>query len=131
MTGDALGAITTLVAGLVIRFGGPATADAVASFLVAGILVVGSFRLLVDGGLILLEAAPPHLPVATIRAMVAGFPEVMAVRDLHVWTLGAGHDAITLHVQTRSHDAAFGQRLAEHLKVALEVEYVTVQVEPV
>jgi cobalt-zinc-cadmium efflux system protein len=131
MTGDALGAITTLVAGLVIRAGGPASADAVASFLVAGILVVGSARLLFDGGLVLLEAAPPHLPVATIRAMVAGFPEVVAVRDLHVWTLGAGHDAITLHVQTVSPDVAFGQRLAEHLKQSLEVEYVTVQVEPV
>ena len=130
MLGDALGAVTALVAGLVIRAGGPPAADAIASFLVAAILVAGSLRILFDGGLILFEAAPHHLPVATVRAIVAGFPGVVAVRHLHVWTLGGGHDAITLHVRTLSTDAALGQRLSEHLKGSLGVEYVTVQVEP-
>ncbi len=131
MVGDALGAIAALVAGLVIRSGGPAAADAIASFLVAAILVVGSLRILFAGGLVLFEAAPHHLPVATVRAIVAGFPGVVAVHHLHVWTLGGGHDAITLHVRTLSTDAALGQRLSEHLKGSLGVEYVTVQVEPV
>ncbi len=130
MLGDALGAIATLVAGVVIRLGGPTTTDAIASFLVAAILVVGSLRILFDGSLILLEAAPSHLPVATIHAIVVGFPEVVSVRDLHVWTLGGGHDAITLHVQTHVPDSAFGQRLSDYLKGTLGVEYVTVQVEP-
>lgn len=130
MAGDALGAIAALVAGLVIRTGGPPAADAIASFLVAAILVAGSLRILFDGGLILFEAAPHHLPVATVRAIVAGFPGVVAVRHLHVWTLGGGHDAITLHVRALSTDAALGQRLSEHLKGSLGVEYVTVQVEP-
>ena len=129
MVGDALGAIAALVAGVVIRSGGPAAADAIASFLVAAILVVGSFRILFAGGLVLFEAAPPYLPVATVRAIVAGYPGVACVRDLHVWTLGGGHDAITLHVRTVSADAALGQRLSEHLKNSLGVEYVTVQVE--
>lgn len=129
MVGDALGAIAAIAAALVIRAGGSPKADAIGSLLVAAILLVGSFRILFDGALVLFEAAPPHLPVATIRAMVAGFPEVVSVRDLHVWTLGGGHDAITLHVRTLSRDAAFGQRLSEKLKGALGVEYVTVQVE--
>jgi cobalt-zinc-cadmium efflux system protein len=129
MAGDALGAIAAIIAGLVIRAGGPAAADAIASFLVAAILVVGSVRILFAGGLVLFEAAPPHLPVATVRAIVAGYPGVVSVRDLHVWTLGGGHDAITLHVRALSTDAAVGQRLSEHLKGTLGVEYVTVQVE--
>jgi cobalt-zinc-cadmium efflux system protein len=129
MVGDALGAIAALVAALVIRFGGSPTADPVASFLVAAILVVGSLRIVFDAGLVLLEAAPDHLPVATIRAMVAGLPEVDSVRDLHVWTLGGGHDAITLCVTTRSSDPTLGAKLSETLKGSLGVEYVTVQVE--
>jgi cobalt-zinc-cadmium efflux system protein len=130
MIGDALGAVAALVAALIIRFGGSPSADAIASLLVSGILVVGSLRILYDVALVLFEAAPPHLPVATVRAIVAGFPEVVSLRDLHVWTLGGGHDAITLHVRTLSHDAAFGKRLSDHLKGTLGVEYVTVQVEP-
>jgi cobalt-zinc-cadmium efflux system protein len=130
MIGDALGAVAALVAALIIRFGGPPSADAIASFLVSGILVVGSLRILYDVALVLFEAAPPHLPVATVRAIVVGFPDVVSLRDLHVWTLGGGHDAITLHVRTLSQDAAFGKRLSDHLKGVLGVEYVTVQVEP-
>jgi len=131
LLGDTLGALAALVAALVIRYGGHPAADPIASFLVAAILLFGSLRLLRDATLVLLESAPPHMPVATIREAIAGFPGVVAVHDLHVWTLGAGHDAITVHVRTASRDAAFGQKLSEHIRGLLEAEYVTVQVEHV
>jgi len=129
LVGDTLGAVAALVAALVIRFGGHPSADPIASFVVAAILVVGALRLARDATLVLLEAAPPHLPVETIRLVVAGSPGVVAVHDLHVWTLGAGHDAITVHVRTDSTDPTFGQRLSERIRGALGAEYVTVQVE--
>jgi cation diffusion facilitator family transporter len=129
LIGDTLGALAALVAALVIRFGGPASADPIASFVVAGILLFGSLRLLRDATLVLLEAAPRHLPVGAIREIVAGFPGVSAVHDLHVWTLGAGHDAVTVHVKTQSTDPTLGQRLGERIRSTLKVEYVTVQVE--
>jgi cobalt-zinc-cadmium efflux system protein len=129
LLGDTLAALAALFAALVIRFGGPAAADPVASFVVAIILLVGSLRLLRDATLVLLEAAPSHLPVATIRRVIADFPGVAAVHDLHVWSLGAGHEAVTVHVQADSRDPELGQRLSERLRTGLAVEYVTVQVE--
>ena len=129
LLGDALGAVAALVAALVIRFGGSPLADPIASFFVAVILVVGAARLLRDATLVLLEAAPPHLPLAAIREVIAGSPGVLAVHDLHVWTLGAGHDAVTVHVKTDSRDPHFGERLSGRIRSVLSVEYVTVQVE--
>jgi cobalt-zinc-cadmium efflux system protein len=129
LLGDALGAVAALVAALVIRFGGNPAADPIASFVVAAILVFGALRLLRDAGLVLLEAAPPHLPVSTIREVLAGSPGVLEVHDLHVWTLGAGHDAVTAHVRTDSRDPAFGQHLSDRVRNVLGAEYVTVQVE--
>ncbi|HEY8039628.1 MAG TPA: cation diffusion facilitator family transporter [Polyangiaceae bacterium] len=129
LLGDTLGAVAALCAALVIRFGGPPMADPIASFVVAAILLVGSLRLLRDATLVLLEAAPPHLSVAAIRQIVEAFPGVVAVHDLHVWTLGAGHDAVTTHVRADTTDPSFGQRLSERIRSTLEVEYVTVQVE--
>jgi cobalt-zinc-cadmium efflux system protein len=129
LLGDALGAVAALVAALVIRFGGSPTADPIASFAVAVILVVGSVRLLRDATLVLLEAAPPHLPLAAIREVIAASPGVLAIHDMHVWTLGAGHDAITVHVKTGSRDPRFGQHLSQQVRSVLRVEYVTVQVE--
>ena len=129
LLGDALGAVAAIVAALVIRLGGPPSADPIASFAVALILFAGSVRLLRDATLVLLEASPKHLQVATIRTLIAEFPGVVDIHDLHVWTLGAGHDAITAHVRTESRDPLFGRRLSEAVRGALEVEYVTIQVE--
>ncbi|HEY5145363.1 MAG TPA: cation diffusion facilitator family transporter [Polyangiaceae bacterium] len=131
LVGDTLGAVAALVAALIIRFGGQPSADPIASFIVAAILVVGALRLGRDATLVLLEAAPPHLPVETIRLVVTSSPGVLAVHDLHVWTLGAGHDAITVHVRTDSTDPGFGQQLSERIRGELGAEYVTVQVESV
>jgi cobalt-zinc-cadmium efflux system protein len=131
LLGDALGAVAALVAALVIRFGGSPAADPIASFAVAAILVVGAVRLLRDATLVLLEAAPPHLPLSAIREVIAGSPGVLEVHDMHVWTLGAGHDAVTVHVKTDSRDPRFGQRLSQRIRSILNVEYVTVQVESV
>ncbi len=129
LLGDALGAVAALVAALMIRFGGTPAADPIASFVVAAILVVGAVRLLRDATLVLLEAAPAHLPLGAIREVIAGSPGVLAIHDMHVWTLGAGHDAVTVHVKTTSRDPEFGQRLSQRIRSVLSVEYVTVQVE--
>jgi cation diffusion facilitator family transporter len=129
LLGDALGAVAALVAALVIRFGGPAAADPIASFGVAAILVIGALRLLRDATLVLLEAAPPHLPLSAIREVIADSPGVLSIHDMHVWTLGAGHDAVTVHVKTNSRDPQFGQRLSQRIRSVLNVEYITVQVE--
>ncbi len=129
LLGDALGAVAAIVAAVVIRFGGPSAADPIASFVVAAILLAGSLRLLRDALLVLFEASPKHLPVAKIRGIIAGFPGVTTIHNLHVWTLGAGHDAITAHVCTESRDPQFGRHLSDAIRDALEVEYVTVQVE--
>jgi len=129
LLGDTLGAVAAIGAAVFIRFGGNPAADPIASFIVAAILLVGSLRLLRDALHVLLEAAPAHLPVAAIRQVVAAFPGVCGVHDLHVWTLGAGHDAVTVHVRSDSNDPHLGQRLSERIREVLQVEYVTVQVE--
>jgi cobalt-zinc-cadmium efflux system protein len=130
LLGDALGAVAALVAALAIRFGGHAAADPIASFIVAAILLFGALRLLRDGALVLLEAAPLHMPVDAVRQMIVGCPGVASVHDLHIWTLGAGHEAITVHVRTDSDDPAFGRELSARIRAAIGAEYVTVQVEP-
>lgn len=129
LLGDTLGSLAALVAAMIIRLGGPVAADPIASLLVAGILVLGAGRLLRDAALVLLEAAPPHLPVNVVREVIRGFEGVTGVHDMHVWSLGAGHDAIAVHVVAGKNDGHLGARLAAHLREKFKVEYVTVQVE--
>ncbi len=129
LLGDTLGSLAALIAAIAIRMGGPASIDAVASFAVALILVLGAFGLLRDATLVLLEASPKHLPVDAVRKVMEAFPKVVAVHDMHVWTLGAGHDAITVHVRISEPDPDIGRLLAKKLRDTFSAEYVTVQVE--
>jgi len=100
-----------------------------ASFVVAVILVYGSTRLLYDAILVLLEASPPHLAVQSVRAAILGTAGVAELHELHVWTLGAGHDAISAHVSAKSSDLALAARVEATLRRHFRVEYVTIQVE--
>lgn len=127
---DALGSVAALVAALVLRFGGPAAADPIASFFVAAALVVGATSLLRDAVLVLLEAAPKHLDVEAIRTAIGAQPDVLEVHELHVWSLGAGHDAIVAHVRAARPNDELGGAIARRLRELYAVEHVTVQVDP-
>jgi cation diffusion facilitator family transporter len=127
--GDALGALAAFVAAVSIRLGFSPKADPIASFVVAAILVYGGVRLLRDAVLILLEASPPHLLVDHIRLTILGISGVAHLHDLHVWTLGAGHEAITAHVTATLPDHTLAARIEEALRRHFQVEYVTIQVE--
>ena len=129
LLGDALGSVAALVAAIVIKLGGPVTVDAIASFLVAAILLFSALRVIRDATLVLLEAAPVHIPVGVVREVILAFPGIAEVHDLHIWTLGAGHDAITAHVRASAADPTIARELSRALREAFETEYVTVQVE--
>jgi cation diffusion facilitator family transporter len=129
LLGDALGSCAAFTAGVAIKYGASPIVDPLASFLVVAILVVGALRLLRDAGLVLLDAAPPGLPVARVRKVVLAHPGVKDIHALHVWSLGTGHDAVTVHVTSDGADPDLGTRLGDVLRTKFEAEYVTVQVE--
>ncbi len=132
LLGDTLCSLAALVAAVVIWAGGPAAFDPIASLLVAVVLLLGAARLLRDATSVLLEAAPPHLPVAKVRSTILAHAGVAEVHDLHVWTLGAGHDAITAHVRVSADTSPdLARKVSDALRAEFGAEYVTVQLEPV
>jgi len=127
--GDALGSLAAVIAAVAIKLGSSPKVDPLASFVVAAILVFGSVRLLNDAVLVLLEASPPHLALERVRSAILGTAGVAELHDLHVWTLGAGHDAISAHVSAKSGDPSLAARVEAALRRHFHVEYVTIQVE--
>ena len=127
--GDALGSLAAVIAALAIKLGASSKVDPLASFVVAAILVYGSVRLLYDAVLVLLEASPAHLAVEKVRSAILGTAGVAELHELHVWTLGAGHDAISAHVSASTADPALAARVEATLRRHFHVEYVTIQVE--
>ena len=129
LMGDALGSLMALGAAIVIWFKGPRQADVAASLVVATIIAIGALRLIRDALIVLLEAAPRHLPVDKVRAMLTAHPGIASVVSLHVWTLGSGHDVVMAHVLATDGNATAGAVAAATIKGTFGVEYVTIQVD--
>ncbi len=98
VTGDILGAGAVLVAGLVVLATGWRQADAVASILVALLIVPRTLSLLRDSLDVLLEATPKEVDLSQVERHILEAPGVIAVHDLHAWTITSGMNVLSAHV---------------------------------
>jgi cobalt-zinc-cadmium efflux system protein len=128
---DALSSLAALVAAGVVLATGWAGADALASALIALLIVPRTWTLLKQAVNVLLEGTPPHLALDEIEAAMCAVPGVRRVHDLHVWTLTSGREAMSAHVVVQ--DVRESDRLLEALHAVLHarfgIDHTTVQLE--
>lgn len=98
VAGDALGALAVIAGGVAIALTGAAWIDPALSLLVAAIIVVGVYRVVHDATDVLLEGVPRGLHVDQVRDAMVALAGIVAVHDLHVWTIGTGGRALSAHV---------------------------------
>jgi len=111
----------TAVAGIVILTTGWTRADAVASLVVAAVMIWTGTRLVQAAGRVFLEAAPADVDPHALGEQLAGFDGVAEIHDLHVWEIGPGATALSAHLLVRpSHDC---HEVASRLRVALHDQY--------
>ncbi|HYK95015.1 MAG TPA: cation diffusion facilitator family transporter [Candidatus Dormibacteraeota bacterium] len=96
--GDLFGAAAVLIAGLVIAGTGWHQADAVASILIAVLIVPRTLALLRDSVDVLLEATPKGVNMAEVERHILEAPGVQDVHDLHAWSITSGMNVISAHV---------------------------------
>ena len=133
---DLYGFIGTAVAAVVILLTGWDRADAVASLLVAALLVRAGWGLLVASCRVLLQAAPDDLDLAAVREHLQQVEQVRGVHDLHVWTLTSGLPVLSAHLVVD--DACFSDghapqvldRVQDCLGGHFDVAHSTFQLEP-
>lgn len=134
--GDLLGSIAVIIAAVVIMTTGFVAADAIASILIALMIIPRAFVLLREVFRVLSQAAPADTDVAEIRSHIRGTDGVVAVHDVHVWAITSGAPVFSAHVVvapeifTEGRAGALldelGACLAEHFDVA----HSTIQLEP-
>jgi len=134
--GDLLGSLAALAAGLVILTTGFAAADAIASLLIAVLIVPRAVSLLRDVVRVLTESAPRGTDADEIRAHLLQTTGVVDVHDVHVWTITNGDPVFTAHVEVepsvfeRGETDGMLDRLGECLKGHFDVAHSTFQLEP-
>ncbi len=134
--GDLFGSVAAGVAGVVILLTGFAPADAIASLVIAALILPRALLLLRDVLRVLTESAPQHTHVPEIRAHILRTPGVVAVHDVHVWAITSGEAVFTAHVEcepgvfTRGETGLMLERLDDCLQGHFDVEHSTFQLEP-
>jgi cobalt-zinc-cadmium efflux system protein len=98
VAGDLLGAAAVLAAGLAILATGWHAADAVASIVVAVLIVPRTVALLRDSVDVLLEATPKGVDLVEVERHIREAPGVLDVHDLHAWTITSGMNVVSAHV---------------------------------
>jgi cobalt-zinc-cadmium efflux system protein len=128
---DLFAFVATAIAGAVILATGFERADAIASLLVAALMLSAALGLLRDSGRILLEIAPERMNVESIGHELASHPSVTEVHDLHVWEIDSGFAALSAHVLVEIDADCHGIRreLERTLQERFGIEHTTLQID--
>lgn len=134
--GDALGSVAVIIAAVVILTTGFAQADAIASLVIAAMIVPRAVGLLRDVVRVFSESVPADTDVQEIRKHLEETRGVVAVHDVHVWAITSGSHVFSAHIVVEPELLAAGQagRLLSELSGCLshhfDVEHSTFQLEP-
>jgi len=134
--GDLLGSVTVIVASIVILTTGFAPADAIASLVIAAMIIPRAISLLRDVIRVLLQQTPVDTDVAQIRSHILEAEGVVDVHDVHVWAVTTGKNIFSAHVVVDQQVFETGEsgRLLDQLSSCLsshfDVDHSTFQLEP-
>lgn len=133
--GDAVGSVAVLVSAAVIALTGWQRADAVASLVIAALILPRSAKLLRDAVHVLLEGTPSNVDTVEVRAALLAVPGVIDVHDLHVWSITSGESAVSAHLVVEGvscigcGETSVLDRAAAVLRDRFELQHSTLQVE--
>jgi cobalt-zinc-cadmium efflux system protein len=96
--GDALSNIGILAGALVIRATAAQWVDPLLGGVIGALVLWSSIGILREASHILLEGLPRGMKLPAVAKVILAAPGVREVHDIHVWTLGTDHHALSCHV---------------------------------
>jgi cobalt-zinc-cadmium efflux system protein len=107
--------------------------DPVLSMGIAGLILWGCLRLVLEITDILMEAVPRHLDVTEVCSLIEGADGVVAVHDLHIWTISSGMYALSAHLVVGADAVGRNDAILTEVKARLRrtcaIDHTTLQIE--
>jgi cobalt-zinc-cadmium efflux system protein len=131
--GDALSNIAIILGALIMRNTNAQWIDPLLGLAIGLLVLYSSFGILRESAHILLEGRPHGTRVEEVARAILTIEHVQEVHDVHVWSLGGGHNALSCHARIPDMHmdecekviAAIQKKLAAEFKI----EHTTVQLE--
>jgi cobalt-zinc-cadmium efflux system protein len=97
--GDALSNIAILAGAIAIRATGAQWIDPVLGLAIGLLVLWSSIGILRESSHILLEGRPREMHVEEVARAILTVEGVTEVHDVHIWSLGGGHNALSCHAR--------------------------------
>ena len=131
VSGDALGSVGAIVAGVIMLATGSFIADPIISVIIGILIIISAVRISWDSTQVLLEATPPGINVSEVQGQMPSVDGVTSVHDLHIWTVTSGFISLSAHVEAdqtdRPHDILI--ELRRSLSENFGIDHATIQIE--
>ena len=132
--GDAASSLAILVAAIIIKQTELYIVDPILGVLIGLGILWSSFGVLRETTHILLEGTPASLRIEQVAEAILRVEPVEEVHDIHIWSLGSNHFALSCHIRvpemTTSRSAQLLNRLVKLLDRDFHIGHTTIQIEP-
>lgn len=131
LVGDAAVSVGVVGAGAVIYFTQLSWVDPVASLVISGLIVWGTWGLLRESFKLSLGAVPESIDRSNVETYLRALPGVTEIHDLHIWPMSTTETALTAHLVRPGAglDDAFLTGACEELSKRFAIGHATLQVE--
>src|SRR6266699_3362233 len=131
--GDALSNIAIIVGAVLIGKTGAHWIDPLLGLGIGVLVLWSSIGVLRESSHLLLEGRPHELQVEEVARAILTVEGVQEVHDVHLWSLGGGHNALSLHARIPDMHLDECERLLDAIRQVaakqFHIEHTTVQLE--
>ncbi|HEX8763972.1 MAG TPA: cation diffusion facilitator family transporter, partial [Candidatus Acidoferrum sp.] len=131
--GDAISNIAIIIGAVFIRITGAPWIDPLLGLGIGILVLWSSIGVLRESSHLLLEGRPHDLHVEEVARAILTVEGVQEVHDVHLWSLGGGHNALSLHARIPDMHMDECERLLEAIRQIaskqFHIEHTTVQLE--
>jgi cobalt-zinc-cadmium efflux system protein len=132
--GDAVSSVVVLAGAVAMWFEpGWTWIDPVLSLGISLLILWGALRISLEIADILMESVPRHLAIEEVCGAMGSVPGVLAVHDLHLWTISSGLHALSAHVVVGEEDLGRNDAILDDVKGRLRtrfgIDHTTIQIE--
>jgi len=129
MAADAGVSAGVVVVGVGMMVTGWMWLDPLVSLLIVAIIFIGTWGLLKESFNLALDAVPRHIDAGEVKDYLAGRPEILHIRDLHIWGMSTTEVALTAHMEKAepSDGYALIEEISRDLKDRFGIGHATIQ----
>jgi cobalt-zinc-cadmium efflux system protein len=130
--GDALSNIAIIVGAIAIHMTGALWVDPLLGIAIGLLVLWSSVGILRESAHILLEGRPREMGIEEVARAILTVEGVQEVHDVHIWSLGGGHNALSLHARIPDMHLEQCERVLQGIKEKarqFNIDHTTVQLE--